>query len=62
LFRCLSVLFVTALLAVELRAQTPIFRAGAQTVPVYATVRDRDGRLVPALSRSDFEIFDDFRR
>jgi Ca-activated chloride channel homolog len=34
------------------------FRSTVETVPVYATVVDRDGRLVSDLSREDFEIFD----
>jgi len=39
-------------------AQTPVFRATVQTVPVYATVRDADGRLVSTLNKSDFQILD----
>jgi VWFA-related protein len=38
-----------------------VFRAGAQTVPVYATVRDAQGRLVPNLTRADFQVIDDGR-
>ena len=34
------------------------FRSTSETVPVYATVVDRDGRLVSDLGRDDFEIFD----
>ena len=37
--------------------QTP-FRSGSKTVAVYGTVTDRDGRLVPNLSREDFEVRD----
>lgn len=37
--------------------QTP-FKSGAKTVAVYATVTDADGRLVPDLSREDFEVYD----
>ena len=42
-------------------AQEPqVFRAGAQTeVPVYATVIDVNGRLVPELQRDDFIVTDD---
>jgi Ca-activated chloride channel family protein len=36
-----------------------VFRAGAQTVPIYATVLDRAGRLVPDLQQEDFEVYDD---
>ena len=42
-------------------AQQPVFRAGAQTVSVYATVRDRDGHLVPGLTKADFQVLDDGR-
>jgi VWFA-related protein len=38
-----------------------VFRGGAQTVPVYATVRDAQGRLVPNLTRADFQVIDDGR-
>jgi Ca-activated chloride channel family protein len=34
------------------------FRSGAKTVAIYATVSDREGRLVPDLQREDFEIYD----
>lgn len=37
----------------------PVFRAETRTVAVYATARDRDGRLVPDLGKADFEIFAD---
>src|SRR5438067_13710596 len=52
---------LAALLAVGLAGQQPVFRAGAQTVSVYATVRDRDGHLVPGLTKSAFQILDDGR-
>jgi Ca-activated chloride channel homolog len=38
--------------------QQPPFRSGAKTVAVYATVTDKDGRLVPDLAREAFEIRD----
>ena len=38
--------------------QPPGFRTGANTVAVYATVSDRDGRLVPDLVREDFQVRD----
>ncbi len=46
---------------IGLAPQQPVFRAGAQTVAVYATVRDAAGRLVPGLTRSDFQVLDDGR-
>ena len=39
-------------------AQQPVFRSSVRTVPVYATVVDAGGRLVPELEQSDFSIFD----
>ncbi len=36
----------------------PIFRSAIRTVPVYATVVDASGRLVPDLERTDFSIVD----
>ena len=40
--------------------QAPIFRGvPVDQVPVFVTVTDRDGRLVPTLTRDDFEIRDE---
>ena len=39
--------------------QQPTFRAGTQVVSLFATVTDRDGRLVPSLEQDDFLVFDD---
>jgi Ca-activated chloride channel homolog len=39
-------------------AQQPTFRSGARTVAVYATVAQKDGRLVTDLPREAFEIRD----
>ena len=57
-------LFVMAAAAGSaLVAQTPIirdphlYRSGIELTSINATVRDADGRLVPGLSREDFEIF-----
>jgi Ca-activated chloride channel family protein len=38
--------------------QQPTFRSGNRTVPIYATVTDATGRLVPDLERDDFEVWD----
>jgi Ca-activated chloride channel family protein len=35
-----------------------VFRTGTQVVPIYATVVDGVGRLVPDLVREDFQVFD----
>ena len=61
--RMSSLLSVLALLAGSLvlaqePAQQPVFRSSVRTVPVYATVVDAGGRLVPELEQSDFTILD----
>jgi Ca-activated chloride channel family protein len=42
--------------------QEQAFRTSSQTVAIYATVRDAEGRLVPNLTRDDFEVFDNGKR
>jgi Ca-activated chloride channel homolog len=44
--------------SVALAAQQPTFRSGTQTVPLYITVTDAAGRLVPGLSKEDFTVLD----
>lgn len=39
-------------------SQGSVFRTGARTVPVYVTVSDEAGNLVPDLTAEDFEIYD----
>jgi len=39
-------------------AQQPIFRSGTQFVPLFTTVTDAQGRLVPDLDRDQFTILD----
>jgi Ca-activated chloride channel family protein len=40
--------------------EQPVFRAGSRVeVPIYATVIDSSGRLVPDLEKSDFTVLDD---
>jgi Ca-activated chloride channel family protein len=38
--------------------QQPIVKSSVRTVPVYATVIDASGRLVPSLEQSDFAVLD----
>jgi Ca-activated chloride channel family protein len=38
--------------------QAGVFRSGAKVVPIYATVTDSQGSLVPSLARDDFEVLD----
>jgi len=51
------VLFLTAAAALPAQ-QPPVFRAGTQTVSLFATVTDATGRLIPQLAKEDFEILD----
>ena len=38
--------------------QQPVFRSTVRTVPIYATVVDASGRLVPELEQGDFTVLD----
>jgi Ca-activated chloride channel family protein len=54
-------LLVVLALTVLTFAQDPqqrVFRGGVQTVPIYATVIDASGRLVPDLKQEDFDVLD----
>ncbi len=60
---------LTALVAAAVAAaavvsaqQSPTFRAATDLVSIFATVTDRDGRLVTTLTREDFEVRDNGRR
>src|SRR5690242_7896620 len=39
--------------------QQPVFRGSGDAVRVFATVTDRDGRLVPGLQKDVFEVRDE---
>jgi len=60
--RMSSFVFAVALLAGPLvlaqQEQQPIFKSNVRTVPIYATVVDPSGRLVPDLEQADFTILD----
>ena len=61
MFRMSSYVSVIALLAGSLvlaKQDQPIFKSNVRTVPVYATVVDASGRLVPGLEQADFSILD----
>lgn len=45
--------------AVTLHAQGPTFKTSTRTVPLYTTVVDAQGRLVPNLMKEDFDILDE---
>jgi Ca-activated chloride channel homolog len=51
-------LIVMAVVTAAAQQQPPTFKAGIQTVSLFATVTDPTGRLVPDLAKEDFEIFD----
>ena len=53
---CLA--FGAGVLAAQGGQQAPVFRGVGESVPVYVTVTDKDNRLVPGLTREDFQIFD----
>jgi len=52
------VIFIAAALSPVLAQGDQTFHATSDTVAVYATVRDHDGRLVPDLTKNDFQVFD----
>ena len=58
----LSVLFVSALLVAPAPSAQQVFKAGADVVPVYATVRDPNRGFVLDLTQDDFELFDEGRK
>jgi Ca-activated chloride channel family protein len=51
-------LVAAAAITVTAQQQAPTFKAGTQTVPLFATVTDASGRLIPDLAQEDFEILD----
>ena len=56
--KLLPVLAAVGLSAGVLAAQQTAFRSTNLTVPIYATVVDASGKLVPDLEREHFEVFD----
>jgi len=54
-----GIAFIVAAAVTAASQQQPFtFKAGTQVVPVFATVTDAAGRLIPNLAKEDFEIFD----
>jgi Ca-activated chloride channel family protein len=51
-------LALAAAVTLAAAAQQPTFRSGTQTVPLYVTVTDAQGRLVPELTKEDFQVLD----
>jgi Ca-activated chloride channel family protein len=62
MIRFLTYIALAVCVAAGLRAaesQQPVFRGTGDAVRVFVTVTDRDGRLVPTLSKDDFEVRDE---
>jgi len=55
---CAFALGVSALLIAARSAEAQPIRVTTQTVPLYVTVTDSEKRLVPDLTREDFEVYD----
>jgi Ca-activated chloride channel family protein len=55
------VVVTSACCALLMAQDRPTFRSAARTVYIYATVQNKDGRLVTTLTQDDFEIFDNGR-
>src|SRR5512139_3005757 len=53
-----AVLLAAVLGVVTLAASQPTFKSSVRTVPIYATVVDANGRLVPDLVQEDFAVLD----
>ena len=56
--RYLAIPVLLAVTTLTVAAQQPTFRSGTQTVPLYITVTDSAGRLVPNLAKEDFTVLD----
>jgi Ca-activated chloride channel homolog len=56
-FVCATVLLAGSLVVAQ-QPEQPVFRSSVRTVPIYATVVDSGGRLVPGLEQSDFTVLD----
>ena len=54
----LAALAASAAVLLHGQQPAPTFRSGTRIVPIVATVTDADDRLVPDLTREDFEIYD----
>src|SRR5690348_10969665 len=53
-----TMMFFIVLVPILLPAQTPTFHAGVTLVKVDAAVTDHNGRTVPGLAQTDFQIYD----
>ena len=55
----LAAVITVAAAVLSAQGQGAVFRAGVETVPIYTTVVDKTGRLVPDLLEEHFEVTDD---
>jgi Ca-activated chloride channel family protein len=62
MFRATLALMLVCTATAGADSQQQPFRTSSQTVAIYATVRDQEGRLVGDLTRDDFEVFDNGKR
>jgi Ca-activated chloride channel homolog len=58
LSRLTSALVLTGVASAVLLGQEPTFKTGTEIVSLFVTVADAQGRLVPDLTKEDFEILD----
>lgn len=54
-----GVVALVVLISAGASAQTPTFKGATDTVRVFVTVTDRDGRLVTTLAQDDFQVRDE---
>ena len=54
----MSALALAGAASAALFAQEPTFRSGTEIVSLFVTVADAQGRLVPDLTKDDFDIYD----
>ena len=58
-WRLIATLGLAIAAGVPALGQGPTFKTSTRTVPIYTTVVDSQGRLVPNLAKEDFEILDE---
>lgn len=59
--RTLAFVTLAFVLPLAVGAQQQVFRSTSDLVPVFVTVTDKSGRLVPDLTRESFQVFDNGR-